>query len=244
MRLAFCDDSREVLSELESYVLDGTVPGEEIPDGSSILFDSFSSGEELLSYMEKTGETWQVYILDISMPGMSGIETAEQIRKNDRNCLIIFLTDYSEYVYQVFEVLPFRFLRKPLTREAFAHVIRQAEEHLRRFGSLFFLRIGREEYQVPCTDIFYFEARGRKVRLKTAEEEYLFYGQIKKTGEVLDGALFVQCHASYIVNMEKIFSVGEKSLLLRNQEEIPVSRKYKPHVREYYLRFVKWRCGK
>lgn len=239
MRIAFCDDDRAVLSQLEEYIREGNIPA-----GSSVTYDSFSSGEELLAYMEKTGESWQVFVLDISMPGLSGIETAARIREKDRNCLIIFLTDYSEYVYQVFEVLPFRFLRKPINREAFEKVLLQAADHLRLFGSLFFFQNGREEYQVPCSDIFCFEAQGRKVRISTEQGEYIFYGRIGKVAEELDKALFVRCHASYIVNMEKIFSVGENTLVLQSRESIPVSRKYKPSVKEQYFRFVKWRCGK
>ena len=53
--------------------------------------------------------TYDIYILDIEMQGMNGLELAKTIRTNEPNALIIFLTSYSEYVFDVFEVITFDF---------------------------------------------------------------------------------------------------------------------------------------
>ncbi len=236
MKVAFCDDNVQVLAQLEDYAEQNGMKPEE--------YESFHSGEELLGYMEKSKEKYDIYFLDISMPGKNGIDTASEIREKDRDCLIIFLTDYKEYVYQVFEVLPFRFLRKPLGEEVFSQVMEQAREHQRVFGGWFFFRIGRREYQVACSDILCFEAQGRKVCLRMEGEEYTFYGRIGETCEKVEPSLFVQTHASYVVNMEKIRSVDDREVMLKGGVRIPVSRKYRADLKKRYLDFVKWRCGK
>ena len=44
-------------------------------------------------------ENCQIALLDIEMPGMNGLEAAEQIRERDKNCSIIFLTAFDEFNY-------------------------------------------------------------------------------------------------------------------------------------------------
>ena len=66
-------------------------------------------------YVEEQGTVYDVFILDIEMQGMNGLELAQKIREKDSNCLIIFLTNYSQYVFSVFEVITFDFLPKQLS---------------------------------------------------------------------------------------------------------------------------------
>ena len=237
IHIALCDDSDKILSRLEDYIANINIP--------DISYDSFESGIELLNYMDKNSCKYQIYILDISMPQLTGIETAEIIRKKDKDCIIIYLTSYKEFVFQVFRSLPFRFLEKEIDEHAFNEVLIEAIQHLRTLGNLFFFHIERQHFQIPYADIVYFETQKRKVRLVTTNnEEYQFYSKIKDILPELDGMLFVQCHVSYIVNMQYIYSLNEKSLNLRNGIQIPISKKYRLDVKMRHLEFVKWRCGK
>ena len=68
----------------------------------------------------------------------------------------------------------------------------------------FFFKIGRERFQIPYGEILYFEAQGRRVRLKMEEKEFLFYMKIREISRQVDNTLFVQCHVSYLVNMEPV----------------------------------------
>lgn len=236
IQIALCDDNPTTITKLEDYLFEINIP--------DIEYDSFSSGLELLNYMKKNSTKYHIYILDISMPQITGIETAEMIRLNDKNCLIIYLTDYKEFVYQVFKSLPFRFLRKPIDFDTFRSVLIDAIRHLRTVGNLFFFKIEREHYQIPYSDIIFFQAQKRKIQLVTTTNEYLFYGKLKDVYDTIDKTLFAPCHVSYIVNMEQIHSIDEKNLILRNDVIIPISKKYRPVIKIKYLEFIKWRCGK
>ncbi|MGN1380561.1 MAG: LytR/AlgR family response regulator transcription factor [Bacilli bacterium] len=237
IHIALCDDSDKVLSRLEDYIANMNI--------TDISYDSFGSGVELLNYMEKNSIKYQIYILDISMPDLTGIETAEIIRKSDKDCIIIYLTSYKEFVYQVFRSLPFRFLEKEINEHTFIEVLTEAIQHIHTLGNLFFFHIERQHFQIPYSDIVYFEAQKRKVRLVTIDNnEYEFYSKIRDILPEVDGILFVQCHVSYIVNMQYIYSLNEKNLSLRNGIHIPISKKYRVNVKMKHLEFVKWRCGK
>ncbi|TDL57088.1 response regulator transcription factor [Paenibacillus dendritiformis] len=165
------------------------------------------------------------------MPGQNGIEIASVIRKQDRNAIIIFITDHKEYVYEVFEVLPFRFLRKPVTAPKLSHILLDAAEHIKMSKQLFFFQIGHYKYQLRCSDILYFEGAGRKVVIHANQDTYQFYGKIADILPQLDTNLFCRIHASILVNMEYIRSIKKMAILLQNETQLPISKRYLNEVK-------------
>lgn len=67
----------------------------------------YFSSEELLEYQKKYGETYNLYIFDIEMPGMNGLDLATEIRRLDTKALFVFLTSYTEYAMDVFKLITF-----------------------------------------------------------------------------------------------------------------------------------------
>lgn len=88
--------------------------------------------------------------------------------------------------------------------------------------------------QIPYKDIYYFEAREKKVFLRTLKEEFGFY----TTMEQLDAELpddFIRCHRSFIVNREKIvrIKISQNIIQLNHEMEVPLSRSYKPEFKNF-----------
>lgn len=87
---------------------------------------------------------------------------------------------------------------------------------------------------LPYKDIYYLEAREKKIFLRTLNSEYGFYSTIEQLEETLPDT-FIRCHRSYIVNTAKI----EKIMLSQNQISlvqgfmVPLSRSYKPVLKQY-----------
>lgn len=107
LHIALCDDNPASIEILEKYF--------DILNDSTIDYDVYFSAEELYRYKLNNELTYDIYILDIEMQGMNGLELAKTIRTNEPNALIIFLTSYSEYVFDVFEVITVRARRnRPL----------------------------------------------------------------------------------------------------------------------------------
>ena len=101
------------------------------------FYTAESVTEELYRYKLNNELTYDIYILDIEMQGMNGLELAKTIRTNEQNALIIFLTSYSEYVFDVFEVITFDFLLKPITFKRFQKVLQIASTYLNMNKILF-----------------------------------------------------------------------------------------------------------
>lgn len=106
LRLAICDDDIRIIEQIETYI-------EKIKN-KQIEYDVFTNAEELLRYQSQNKE-YDVYMLDIEMGKMSGLNLARRLREKYANALIVFLTSYSKYVYDVFEVITFDFILKPIS---------------------------------------------------------------------------------------------------------------------------------
>lgn len=234
MRIAVCEDNNIVAAFMEDYIAS--------MDAENIEYEIFTSGDDLIHYMERENVTFNILFMDIEMPGRNGIETSAYVREKDKNALIIFITDHKEYVYEVFDVLPFRFLIKPVTREALNLVMKKAIEHFNLTKQVFFFKQNKTQLQVAFDEIIYFEGNLRKVRLVTTGGEYDFYGKISEVVKKLDGNLFLQIHNSYIVNMDQIRKISESVVLLKSGTTLPISKKYREYVRQKHIQYMAWRC--
>ena len=234
MRIAVCEDNNIVAAFMEDYIAS--------MDAENIEYEIFTSGDDLIHYMERENVTFNILFMDIEMPGRNGIETSAYVREKDKYALIIFITDHKEYVYEVFDVLPFRFLIKPVTREALNLVMKKAFEHFNLTKQVFFFKQNKTQLQVAFDEIIYFEGNLRKVRLVTTGGEYDFYGKISEVVKKLDGNLFLQIHNSYIVNMDQIRKISESVVLLKSGSALPISKKYREYVRQKHIQYMAWRC--
>ena len=234
MRIAVCEDNNIVAAFMEDYIAS--------MDAENIEYEIFTSGDDLIHYMERENVTFNILFMDIEMPGRNGIETSAYVREKDKYALIIFITDHKEYVYEVFDVLPFRFLIKPVTREALNLVMKKAFEHFNLTKQVFFFKQNKTQLQVAFDEIIYFEGNLRKVRLVTTGGEYDFYGKISEVVKKLDGNLVLQIHNSYIVNMEQIRKISESVVLLKSGTTLPISKKYREYVRQKHIQYMAWRC--
>ena len=94
MKVAVCDDDRAIIEQIEEYI--------EIIHDKSLEYEVFFCAEELQRYVTEQDVNFDVFILDIEMKEMSGIDFAKRLREKNVNALIIFMTSYSQYVFVLF----------------------------------------------------------------------------------------------------------------------------------------------
>ena len=119
MRIGMCDDQKIFLKQMRQ-IIDKYMEFRKIP--YSIV--EFSGGEELLAYDLQL----DILFLDIEMSGIDGLETAKryQVKYNNGNTKIIFLTSHNELMSKGYIVKAFRFLLKPVEKEALKEAIESA----------------------------------------------------------------------------------------------------------------------
>lgn len=234
MNIIICDDNKKLTSQIEEVIINMNIP--------NLSCEVFYTGESLLNYCKQENLV-QIIFLDIKLEGKDGIEISREIRKINDKVLIIFITQYQEYVYDVFESLPFRFLVKPLNRAKLENVLLEAIEHIKKNEQYYFFKIERTQYQIAYSDILYFEGNGRKVCVHTRNGNFDFYGRMSEVNNTLDKSIFCRIHVSYIVNMDSIRVISEKEITLEDNTILPISKAYRTEVRKLHLKYIAWKIG-
>ena len=147
IKAAFCDDDLSVLNEL--HVL---MDNYRVERNQEFTYTAFHSPLELIAQIEK-GMRFDILFLDVLMPGVNGIETAQEIREYDSAMKIIFLTSSAEYAVESYTVNAYFYQLKPIWPES---VLKECAQEQRR--SLI-LRCKSGITQISLDRLMYCEAR-------------------------------------------------------------------------------------
>lgn len=233
MKIAVCEDNIETLGQLESILYECCVD-----DSNRFEIDTFLSGEELVNQLNKTKVQYQIYILDIEMKKMSGLEVASFIRASDAKGIIIFETSHNELMQEAFDVNAFHYLMKPLNSQKVKQVILRAAEAQNVQKKIFHYKIRKKISTLYLEQIEYFESFRRKIYINSTEGVSVYYGSLKDVNSQVDDSLFVQVHNSFIVNMGNIKFVDACNIELVSGLKIPITKKYNVLFNKKYRNFV------
>jgi len=180
-----------------------------------------------------------VLFLDISMPGVSGIQLAESLRTHPNPPLIVFVTAYSAYALEAFEVNAIDYLVKPVNTDRLNTAIDKAIG-LRRESSS---EVGEKPQRIPVSkgekhvlldvyDIVYIMAKDDYTILHTNDDHYLSTTALITFEEQLADHRFFRTHRKYLVNLDWVLSIDHApgavltlSLKDKASSKIPVARR-------------------
>lgn len=231
IKIAICDDSKVDVEQLET-VLDTLCHYQ-------IYYDVYFSAEELLECVAMHREEYHLYIFDIEMPHMTGLELAKEIRKIDTNALFVFLTGYDQYVMDVFKVVTFDYISKPITTEKLEAVLLRAIQYLEIVKQDFVFHFRRSQFRVSCNDILYIEKKGRQAVIHTIQENFNANMTVSEIWEQLDSRLFMHIRMSYIINLEHLRAIDGDEVIMDNGERLLVARMHKQELKEKHMEFMR-----
>ena len=219
LRIGICDDSADARVALRA-ALERALERRRSPDAS---FFEFSSGEGLLRWLEKHAGELDLVFLDIEMGELDGMETARRLREADEGLLLVFVTGYTDYVFDGYSVGALGYLMKPPKPDQLDGVLdRAAEARLREGDQAFLCRSGETLYRIPKKTILYFASDRRQVTCVSAVRTYTFYGKLDDVERDV-GESFVRVHQRYLVRTAAVERM-EGSQVFVGGEALPVSR--------------------
>lgn len=227
LTIAICDDNEEQISVLRLLL------GEWAEDKPfALAIEEYVSAESFLfSYPENPCE---LLLLDIEMRGLNGMALAKRLRENGDMLPIVFVTGFSEYMNEGYEVEALHYLLKPVDREKLFAVLDRYVKRRETAGEIL-LKCGGGAVHASPETIIYCEAMGKKTRVNTADGRTLICDAgINVIGRLLPEEL-VFCHRSYIVNLRYVRSIGRDGLRLDGGELIPVSRRLYGEINEKFI---------
>ena len=164
-------------------------------------------------------------LLDIQMPGMTGMDAAKKIRKIDPDVMMIFITSLTQYAIEGYSVNAFDYILKPLRSASFLAKMDRAFRVLNRSRSNATLTIStkEEKRRVPLDDILYIEVNNHDILVHTASETFKEWGTMKSIETQLIGTSFVRCSVHYLVNLKYVQGLTGDEVILPNAA-LPISR--------------------
>lgn len=232
MRIAVCDDEKIFLDIICHKI-------EEFYKSLDICCIPFSDGSEVISAYER-GQRFDAVFLDIEMKSLDGMKTAKTIRRFSSDIPIIFLTSYTEFAMDGYEVGAFRFLQKPVKKEK----LEQALIDIRSFyckRKTILLKQGGNEYIIATEDIIYAEASNNNVCFVTRDREYKVRMKFSEAVTILNdnAPYFCKIHRCSIINLGHVISYSEKDVKMDNSKILPISKSFLTQFRTSIFEYVK-----
>ncbi len=239
-RIAVCDDEAPRREEVRGMLTDLSVK-------SGLDFDTtlFASGEELLAYYERGGEPFHIWVLDIEMDGLTGIETARRLREKKRlSEQILFLTSYAEYMLESFDVITFQYLLKPVSPDVFEEkVLKVCRYFAQKEKEILIVKAPEGELVLHQDEIIAIEAAKsltvkNKLKITTARDVHEARGLISGYAEALKEGRFLQIHRSILINLPHVHHFAGNRVVMSNGMELPIGRSKVKEVKDACTRFM------
>ncbi len=183
---------------------------------------AFPSAEAFLFQYEEE-PAFDILLLDIEMGAMNGVDLAKKIRSQNDAVQIVFITGYPDFIAEGYEVAAVHYLLKPVSCEKLHTVLDKAAANLRKTEKRLCLTYDRRTDFVPLSQILYVEAQKQYVLIHTFDGIYRMKQSFAETVAELD-KFFFKCQRSFCVNLRHITRIKSSGVLLKNGEEIPISR--------------------
>lgn len=199
-----------------------------------VQIDTYLSAEELL----KANKLYDLYLLDVLMPGMTGIDAAAALQKTDINPVIVFITTSLESAVDGYRVNAAGFILKPIVQKLFDETMeRITEQKLGLKPEYLSVIHNRVPVKIALNRIQYLENKLRKVSIVMSDGEIFTVGQkLSQIQKMLESQnVFLRCHQSYIVNLDYVEKMEDVCFHMKNGMIVPISRNYyKESKNKYY----------
>ena len=194
--------------------------------GSTLQAELFVSAEEFLFHYAEHKD-YDILLLDIEMPGMDGVTMARRIRKENETVQIVFITGYSEYISEGYEVAALHYLMKPVNTDKLHQVLDRAADKLKRNERCLTLELSGEVVRLPLYQIRWAEVRQNYLTIH-AKADYTVKMTLSELESRLDDRFF-RAGRSFIINLTEVRSVTRQEVRLSDGTAIPLPRsQYEP----------------
>lgn len=230
INVGICDDDLIFATKIETMLI--KISKSQLIE---MNIEVYSDGCELWNDIQNRN-TFDLLYLDIEMLQVNGIDVARKIREKDMDVIIIYISSYENYFIQLFEVEPFRFIKKPVDEKIFYDYFNKAYNRILGSDLYFEYKFNKVLYKIMLKDVLYFESSGRLIKIKGKDENGKFYGKLNMLEKKLENGKisFLRIHQSYLVNYRFIKEISFYKVVLYNGMELQISEDRQKSVREKY----------
>lgn len=234
MRVAVCDDDEREIEQLSRLIAEYR-----LSRGVVLECHFFCSSIDFLCDVK--GGDYDLILLDVVMPGVSGMEAAQELREKDRNVKIIFISASPEFAVESYSVDAYHYLLKPVDADSLFPLLDRLGKELSAQEEQGLVLKSREGVvRLPFAEIEFVEVINKKVLF------HLTDGLIREVtaalsdleGELLTRQEFIKTHRSYVVNLSCVQTIGGDCAMTRGGHGVPISRQRHNQVQNAYMNFL------
>lgn len=233
LQLAICDDEEEAVlahREIAEACLREC--------GSAGEIALYTDSGNLLCDILEDHFFFDLILLDIEMPGSTGMEIAEKIKPYLPQVKIIFITSHIEYAIDAFELSIFRYVPKDDTARRLPAAITDAVKLIvLEEGKTYTIQTNSRLEKIPCRDILYIERDGKNAAITTSGGCSKVRKSLQQVYEELGTEEFIFIDRGIIVNLIHVMQIRNGMAVLKNGTSLPVSRSHLQDVKEQICRY-------
>lgn len=239
MKIMLCDDNPQDLLRMEEMISKYKM----LHPNRNIELEKFSNPLGLNQKISE-GDFADIYILDMLMPELTGIDLGKQIRKSGNKGTIVYITSSDDYALDTYGVHALRYLLKPVNEEKLFEALDCSFSYKRENpDSVFLMKMKGRLAQIRYSEIEYIENANRRMKVYMINGEMLESLVIrnsfeKETQEMAAENNFQQVHKSFLVNLDYIKQLTQNSILMKSGKRVPVSKARAANVKREYLLYV------
>lgn len=234
MKLLICDDS-QINIDLVLFLVDI------FEKKYNIEFekDTRLSGDFVLT--EKN--SYDIAIVDVEMPGISGIELSQKLKEINPKICIMILTAFDNYLDYAMKIQVFRYLSKPIDRNRFIRNLEEAVEEYNKTNKKLTLKSNDSFIVINTNDILYLERKTSGTAVVTVNGEFEVKEKLDECKALINHPdVFVHSHNSIVVNLQNVVNFDKANVTLQKNDKETVKtymsqRKYK-EFKENFMKFV------
>ncbi len=233
LRLAICDDEPmdcALVAQMSREILGA--------EGVEAELSAYPSAAELLRAI-RAGRAFHIFLLDVMMEGMDGMELAAALRAGHEDAAIIFISSNREMALRGYEVAAARYLAKPVEREKLREALLYCAASREKKRPLALPTASGGQSRVDPSAIVYVEAWERGVRLDLGAEKLEAKIPISQLAAMLPGGQFAYCHRTLLVNLACVRHVRYCELELKNGERLPISKYRLAQFKSEFLKYLR-----
>ena len=230
IRLALVDDNPADIALLRAHI-------EQYRQETAINmeYDIFHDGAMLVEPYKKS---YDIIIMDIEMPLLDGMGAAAEIRKQDDEVVIIFITNAQEYAVKGYEVGAMDYLLKPIGYFAFSQRLQKAIRRLEKTAAQYItVRVDRGMQKLNIAEITHVESQKHKLVYHTLRGQFITNSTIKRAEGEFFGKHFAKGNSGCLINLKHVDAI-KNSCAIVGGESIPLSRSRKADFEEAFLRYI------
>lgn len=236
IRISICDDRSDQLEKIYSSC---KAFFDKNPN-YIVEISMYENLSQFLDTIERQGGC-DIALLDICMPGISGVSVAKEIRKRKDHTEIVFLITSDEYAVEAFSVNAAHYLLKPFSQKDFDTAMQRVLEKITAvtIKKMGINGEGGSVHAINVNDIIYIESFRNGRSVYTKEEVYT---ETKNSLQTLLDNLeqicpgqFVSPYRGYIINYDAVTSISMNGITLKNNIIIPIKSGSYRKLRDSYF---------